>query len=185
MSNNLPVSSQEELLTYVERQKQNGWEDLPSKKKAFAHELVANGYNHRLAAETTGFPKSRGIALLREPLISAYIEHLQTLQLTNNIITKDFINAQYLHLYEMATGLEPIHHVLPDGEEIMVRKTELGTAHNILDKMSKSTDYAKETGNKSAAVNVNIDFGGLFGDGGSGGPHLADNVVIDMDVDDE
>lgn len=166
MSNNVSivgVNSPEELHTYMERQRANGFSDLPPNRRAFAHEYILD-YKHRAAAKTTGFSVDTGIKLLRDPLVAEYITHLQSLQLTTNLITKDFINAQYMHLYEMATGQVEQHCVLPDGEEYTAKKTELGTAHNILDKMSKSTEYAKETGEKNAPVSISIDFGGLRGD---------------------
>jgi len=185
MNDDLPISSPEELHTYVERQKANGFQDLPQNKRAFAHEYIID-YKHRRAATETGIPANKGIRLLREPLVAAYIEYLQTMQLTNNIITKDFINAQYLHLYDMATGLEPQCLVTADGDEYMARKTELGTAHNILDKISKSTEYAKETGNKNAPVSISIDFGNLFGNGNNGGNNdisRIDDMGITIDHD--
>ncbi len=173
-----PVSSEEEMNVLVERQRASGWADLPTKHKAFAHEYLLN-YKHREAAVAVGYSANTGSSLLRDPMVASYIEHLQTMQLTNNIITRDFINRQYMHLYDMAIGDEPQHCILPDGDEYMAKKTELGTAHNILDKMSKSIEYAKDAGTKSASVSVNIDMGSLFGDRNNSGDNMG-SVIIDV-----
>lgn len=162
MNELLPVDSTEELSNLIEREMKSGFASLSTQRKAFAHEYIVD-YKHRRAAKETGFSANTGIRLVREPLIAAYVEHLQSLQLTNNIITKDFINAQYMVLYEMSIGEVEQHHVLPDGTPMLIKKTELGTAHNILDKMSKSIEYAKDTGNKTAAVSISIDIDGIRG----------------------
>lgn len=172
------MSSPDELPLYIERQRESNWPDLPTKERAFAHEYIIE-YRHRDAAKQSGFSPDNGARLLRKPLVAAYIAYLQEMQLTSNIITKDFINAQYLRLYDMATGLEEQQLVTADGDEYKAKKTELGTAVNIVKEMSKSTEYEKDTGNKTAAVQVNIDFGGLRGSDSRGTP----NVTIEGELD--
>lgn len=157
------ASTPEEMEVLLARERNNGFESLTPNRRAFCHEYITNGYKHREAAKSVGIAAASGIRVLREPLVGAYISYLQSMQQTSAIITKDYINAQYMALYDMATGLEPQCLVTADGDEFMAKKTELGTAHNILKEMSKSTDYAQETGNKVAAVSVNIDFGNLRG----------------------
>lgn len=161
--NTLPQTQAEQMQALVERNRTTDWVDLPLQEKAFAHEYIIH-YDHLAAAEAVGKPRSSGISLLRNPLLAAYIAHLQGLQLTSNIITKDFINTQYLQLLDQATGKEDVNIVLANGLEITARKTLVGEATNILKEMSKSTEYAKDTTQKTAPVSIVINTGSFYDD---------------------
>lgn len=169
MSNYL-ISTEEDLHALVKRNIQTDFADLPAQKKAFAHEYIIH-YDHLSAAEAVGRPRSSGISLLRDPLLSAYIAHLQNVKLTSSIITKDFINTQYLQLLDQATGKEDIAIVLANGETMMARKTLMGEAVNIIKEMSKSTEYAKDTSQKTAPVSITINTGSFH-----------DEVVVEGEI---
>lgn len=169
-----PVSSPEEMAVLIQRNKQNGWEDLPAQKRAFAMKYIID-YKHRGAAVEVGYSADHGIQLLRDPIVAAYIATLQEIQHTSDIITKDFINANYLQLLEMAMGEVDINMVLPNGDEISAKKTSVSDATNILKELSKSTEYERDTGMKTAPVNIQIDFGAIM----NGAPP----VVIEGEID--
>ncbi|RKZ82591.1 MAG: hypothetical protein DRQ39_10555 [Gammaproteobacteria bacterium] len=173
-----PVNTAEDLSLFVSDQKENGWEALTDQKKAFCHAYTME-YNHRESAVEVGFAANSGIRLLRDPLVAAYLAHLQDLQLTSNIITKEYINTNYMKLLEIATGQVEMPIMLATGEQVYGKKVMVGEATNILKEMSKSIEYAKDTGTKSAAVSVSINFGSLLGD--SGPPVVIDQNVIDTD----
>lgn len=160
--NSYPVESREEMDTLVKRNRETGWPDLPPKKRGFAHHYVLE-YNHRESAEEVGYNASNGIKMLRDPLVAAYIEYLQELQLTSNIITKEFINTNYMKLFEMATGQVDIMMILPDGSQVERKKTMVGEATNILKEMSKSIEYEKGNNTKNAPVSISINFDNLTG----------------------
>lgn len=158
---NYPVSSQEEMNVLIKRNKENNWPDLDIQNRAFAIEYIQD-YNHRRAATEVGIPAEKGIRVLRDPLVIGYIATLQEALQTSMIITKDFINVQYMSLLEMATG-ERESAVIVEGIQMNAKVTNIPGAVAIVKEMSKAIEYAKETGEKKAPVTVNIDFGALQG----------------------
>jgi len=172
-----PVTSKEELDIFIERNVISDWPDLDLKKKAFAIEY-AFSYNHREAAKEVGFSAGQGIKLIRDPLVVSYIEHLQKQKITSNIITKDYINTQYIKLLEIAMGEVEVPMVDGQGNEFTGKKTLVGEAINIVKEMAKSIEYAKDTGAKTAPVDISINFHDMFG-GTKTLPVTIDGDVID------
>lgn len=135
------IETPEDLQAKIERNRANGWADLSLQQKAFASEYTVS-YDHISAAEKTGYEKPSGLRLLRHPLVIAYIEDLQELNKINGIITKDFINAQYLILLDMAMGREEIKICLANGERVSAKVTKISEAVSILKQLSSSINYA-------------------------------------------
>ena len=157
-----PVGDKDDLERFIEKNQTEDWPDLTAVKRAFAIEYVMNGYNHRDAAETLNVPKDRGIRLLRDPLVAAYVKTLQDDQRTNGLITRDFINAQYMTLYEMATG-QKAHPFVAGGEILNEARVDMPSAISILKEMSKSTDYEKAPSTVKGGVSIHLNLGSLLG----------------------
>ena len=92
-------------------QRENDWPALHPQHRAFVEEYLLNGYKHREAAAVAGLKTARGIKLLRDPLVRAYISHTQDKILKSNIVTKDFIDAKLEDLYDMAVGDVKTDHI--------------------------------------------------------------------------
>ena len=176
--NGMMISSPDEMQAIVERNKEGGWKDLTDQRKAFAMEYVIN-YDHRAAAKKVGFALSSGARLIKEPLIGAYISHLQELHLTSSIVTREFINSNYIQLLSMAMGREEIDIVLPNGEGIKATKTSIAEATSILKEMSKGIEYETPNVNaKNSDVSITIDFGNLIGDGSMDAAAVIESTAI-------
>lgn len=137
----------DELIDYesiIDRNRANGWDDLDPKRKAFALEYLANGHDHRAAAEKTGFGASRGMRLLREPLTNAYIDHVQNAHYSGRLITKQFVTSQYMRLLPMLMGDEEINIVLSNGAEMTGKKFHAASAVSVLRDLAKATGYISD-----------------------------------------
>jgi len=169
-----PVSSAEEMDILLDRMKADGWATMNPVHRAFAHSYL-DSYDHRGAAKEVGHAAAHGIKLLRDPIVAAYIAEMQNQSRLSTIISKDFINMNYLKLLDYAMGREEMPIVLASGDQITAKKVMVGEAKNILAEMAKSTEYEKDTGTKTAAVSISINMGSLLGDDAAG-------VVIDGDI---
>lgn len=162
MRNALKITDKEELKVVIERNKNNGWPDLPAKRKAFAMHYVV-GYNHRKASKQAGFSEDFGAELIREPLLTAYIAELQSQELMSNIVTEDFVRTQWLNLIPMLSGQVEVPIVLADGTQTYGRKFMAGELNSVLKELAKSTKFYEEGSGQGSQVNVNIDMGALLG----------------------
>lgn len=153
---------EEDTVRLIQRNKEIGWPDIPHQKKAFAHEYILNGYNHREAAKEVGIAASSGIRVLREPLVSAYVAHLQETNFTSQIITKQFVEHQYLELIPFLKGEREIPIVTGSGAEIDACKFHGSELVAVLRDLSKITGYQKEEENNKNLVNIEINFGAVL-----------------------
>lgn len=162
MTSNVPslegkLSNCSELIA---RNRENDWPDLDAQRKAFALFFVED-YNHKKAAEKAGFSSSKGSALLREPLLMAYINDCQKALAERSFINRDFVNLQWLKLLPKVMGDEAVSMVSKDGDEFLARKFDSAGAAKVLTELSKSTDFYVNGSGQTAAVTVNIDLGAL------------------------
>jgi len=146
----------------VERNIANGFEDLTAQRKAFCITYVTNGYNHREAAEDSGFSPNTGVSLKREPLIASYISHLQNKYLAESIVTKQSLDVQLDQLEDIAMGRVSAPIVTGSGEEIMAYKFYADLAMKIYTERSKLHGIVKDD-SKSSAVSVTINMAGMVG----------------------
>ena len=148
---------------YIKNQIDSQWPDLEPAQVAFAHEYLANGYSHRNAAKHIGRSKSSGLSLLRDPLTRAYISYLQREQLEESIITKGFVEAQMMRLYEMAIGDEAVAMVNSDGNGFTEKQFQGPLAFSIVKEFGNSIGYSKVEKSTDSKVNITIDIGALTG----------------------
>lgn len=147
----------------IDRNIESNFADLEPQKRAFALSYVID-YDHRRAAMEAGIKPNRGFSLLRDPLVSAFIKFLQDELQISNIITADFIKAQYLALIPKLAGQEDIPIILPDGEQIEGKKFYPGELTNVLKELAKSTKFYEDGSGQGGGVNITIDVGALTGD---------------------
>jgi hypothetical protein len=95
----------------IAQQREKDWPLLSPQERCFAEEYCFNGYNHREAAITAGLNPDRGIHLKRQPLIRAFVAHVQSRLFEANIVTRDFVDAKLDELYDMAVGIIETDHI--------------------------------------------------------------------------
>ncbi len=156
------IIPEEDTKSLIERNKKTNWEDLTDQRKAFAYEYIANGYNHRNAAHKVGIAKNSAVRLLREPLVSAFISHLQEEHFTSAIITKQFVEHQYLELIPYLKGEQAIPMVTGQGVELDACKFHASELTAVLRDLSKVTGYVKEEENNKGQVQIFMDFGAVM-----------------------
>ena len=164
----------------VRRNQEQGWPDLSEQKRAFALNYILD-YNHRNAAQQVGLGAHVGLRTLRDPLVAAFVKHLQDEQATTNFITEDFIRAQYLALIPKLAGEEEVPIVLGDGREIDACKFFPGELTNVIKELAKSTKFYEDGSGQNAPVQVNIDMGALLGSK----PEEIQGVTITQEKDNE
>ena len=140
----------------IDRNKSNGWEDLTHEQKAFAYEYLNNGFNHNKAASTLGLGKSAGRRLLANPLVRAFINHLQEETQSHSLVTKQFVDAVYMNLLPKLMGEEKVNIVTASGAEMQAKKFFAGESVALARDMAKHCGYIDQGNNVNTQVNVNI-----------------------------
>jgi hypothetical protein len=132
---------------FITIQKEKDFPDLKPQERAFSEDYCINGYNHREAAETAGLDPDRGIRLLRDPLIRAFIAFVQDKRFDASIVTKDFIDAKLDELYDMSVGHVEVAHVDAKTGRVFAARKFYGTlALDILREKSKMNGIIKPDG---------------------------------------
>lgn len=161
-------------LTY---NKENDWPDLDLQYRAFALDYVTH-YDHMKAATNAGFSANSGLSILRKPLVSAFVAHLQSQTFVSNVITEDFIRAQWLNLIPKLAGQEEVPIVTGTGEQVYAEKFYPGELNNLLKEMAKTTKIYDE-GSGGSQVNVQINVAALLG----GEPDAITRTINPDDID--
>lgn len=163
MSKALIIQDKQQLTAIIERNKQNGWEDLEPKRKAFAMHYLTD-YDARKAAKKAKFAEATGAKLIREPLLSAYIAELQNQDLISNIVTEDFVRIQWLNLIPILSGqVEVPLGVNAEGDQLNGKQFNAGALNSVIKELAKSTKFYEE-GSGGSQVNVQINVAALLGD---------------------
>lgn len=147
----------------IDNQAGRNWPILSHEEKAFCHEYVINGFDHRTAADKIGHSKGTGISIKRRPYVAAYIEFLLERMHHSNLVIKGFLDARLDDLYEMAIGEVEVPLVTGDGSSFTAKKFQGGLALSILQERGKINGVVKE-GPKGGQVIVNIDLGRALGE---------------------
>lgn len=163
-SNELAAKSNLCDANYLDKQREQDFPDLCEQLRAFCHEYVANGYDHRQAAIEVGRAASGASKLLRNPLVRHYVRYLQDIRMDSSFVTKDFMEAKLSEMMEMAMGEVEIPVVLADGEQHNVKKFQGELALKILQKRGELSGAAKPAETSGGGnVSVHIDVGALLG----------------------
>lgn len=146
----------------VESLRKGNWEKLDAKRKAFVYKYIES-YDHCAAAKAAGFSRSQGLGLLRDPLVAAFLNDVQETMGERSIITRDFINVQWMKVLPKLMGEEEVMlGVDKDGTQLEGYKFHAGEATRALTELSKSTNfYAGGTGNANVSININLEALGI------------------------
>ena len=158
----------------VERNRLSDWEDLSPEQRAFAYEYLQNGYNHREAAKVAGYKPDNGYRMLRHPLIASFILKLQEEAYDQSLLTKQFVEAQYLEILPKLKGQEDVPMITGQGEEILAKKFHSAETVAVLRDLSKISGMQVEEKQNRNAVNVQINVGAMRGE----------SPIVEIDTDD-
>jgi hypothetical protein len=153
----------DDLTSEIERHKSSNWETLDGQLRAFAYEYVIH-YDHRKAAKAVGFSESKGIKLIRDPLVSALIKDIQDRNLVSNIITEDFVRSQWLNLLPKLMGDEEVNLVTAMGAQFQAKKFHSSETVSVLKELSKSTKFYENGSGQEGGTTVNINLGAVCSD---------------------
>ena len=156
---NLLELPKKELKALVLRNRENGYEDLTPQLRMFAFSFVED-YNHRRAAEFVDLPASRGIGLIRDPLVSALINDIQSELEERSILSTDFVRTMWLQILPKLLGEEAIPLVDKDGIESTALKFHASESVRALTEIGKATKFYDE-GSGSTGTVINLNFGSV------------------------
>lgn len=163
MNVNELISQEKKLdsLELLEENRKNGWPDLPAQHKQFCHVYVEE-FDHRGAAEACGFPASRGIGLIRESLVSGYVDELLKGLSQNSIIRREWVEVQWLQTYAKLSGLEAVPLITDKGHEFKGKKFHSNEVVATLKELGKMANaYPESQLSGAGGVHVHIDLGAL------------------------
>lgn len=129
-----------EFKELVEQNRLNGWSDLSEAEQAFALSYI-DTYTISTTASQLGFSASKCAAMLRNPLVLEFINDLQKHLSGRSVITKDFVNIQWLKLMPKLLGEESVPMVDKDGISYEAKKFHSSEAVSLLKELSKSTNF--------------------------------------------
>src|SRR6478609_2257188 len=144
----------------IERNKQLGFPDLSNQKKQFARKYLES-YNPRRAAEECKLPTGTAHLLVREPLVSAFIEELETQYSNRSFLTKEMILIEQLDTLDKLQGRTDVPIVDKEGDVHLVKKFHAAETVKLLADLAKQTGASTASGGAGSGVTVNINFGDL------------------------
>lgn len=142
-------------------QEANGWPDLAPNEKAFLANYAQTYSVAKAAASVDSIGTSRGNTLLRNPLAVAFLNKIQDVMASRSVITRDFVNMQWLNLLPKVMGEEEIAMVDREGCSFMGKKFDAAAATKVVTELSKSTNFYADGSGQSASVNISINLGAL------------------------
>lgn len=135
----------QEFANFLTEQQQNGYTALSQRDRQFALEFVQTG-SYVEAAKAVGVTPPTGARLLKDPLVSSFIHHLNQRKEHYSLIDASFIETQYLVLFAKLSGEVPVPVVDKDGISRDVRKFDGAAAVSALRDMAKISGNYREDG---------------------------------------
>ena len=129
----------EDLNKQIADNRANGWPDLTEAQKLFGMAYVES-YVINTSAMSAGVSAVEAGKWLRDPLMLEFINELQSHLNNRSVITKDFINLQWLKLMPKLMGEEEVP-IFDKGVTVMEKKFHSSEAVSLLKELSKSTDF--------------------------------------------
>lgn len=134
------MKSSDDLKKQIQENKLNGWADLTDAQQAFGMAYVET-YQIKSSAESTGVPLAKASKWLRDPLMLEFINELQSHLNNRSVISKDFVNLQWLSLMPKLLGEEEVAMIDKDGDVFMAKKFHASESVSLLKELSKSTNF--------------------------------------------
>jgi hypothetical protein len=150
--------STKDLQELIEFNRTNGWPDLCPQRQLFCMRYM-DSYNLQEAAKSAIVNPATASMYLREPMVLAFINDLQCHLDGRSIITKDFINLQWLKMLPKLMGEEAIP-MVEKGQEVSVKKFHAAEAVNLIKELGKSIGFydAAPSDADANAPSLNISF---------------------------
>ena len=156
---NLLELQPKERKALIKLNRENGYADLTPQLRMFAFSYVED-YNHRRAAESVGLPADKGIALVRDPLVCALINDVQSELEERSVLSTDFVRSMWLQILPKLMGEEQIAVVDKDGIESLARKFHASETVRALTEIGKATKFYDE-GSGEGGTTINLNFGAV------------------------
>lgn len=142
----------EELRLFLSEERENGFQRLEQKKRAFALDFIQSGSAPR-SAGAVGISTETGRRWLKDPHVAAFIHYLNQQQEHYSLINASFIETQYLGLLGKLLGEEPVAMVDKDGAAFTAKKFDGSSAVSCLRDLAKISGHYKEEG---STINVQV-----------------------------
>jgi hypothetical protein len=140
----------------LERNRSSGWPDVSPKAKVFVHEYSVCG-NITSACKRVSIGRDRGMRMLRDPIIRAYLDSLEEGLRNDTIITRAFVELQMLETLEQVNGDVDVPNVTKDGEVVWGPRFNGTGKIALLKEMKGLAGMNKEQGIDGTGVTINID----------------------------
>ena len=169
------LSLSEDVLNH---NKENGWPDVTPKAKKFLHEYAIAG-DFRAACSASGLKRSHGSRLLRDPLNSGYLTHIQENLMDHTIITRQFVELEMLKTLEELGGEVDIPNVTKEGDIVWGPRYNGSGKVSLLKEMKGLAGMNKEQGVDGHGVTIIFNEANFTGSGPSVEIKDVDGEVID------
>jgi hypothetical protein len=146
----------------LESNRSNNWPDIPERTKVFAYEYSIAG-NFRAACKRVGIGREHGLRLLRDPLVDEFLADLRRDLAETTIITREFLELEYLTTLEQMNGDVDVANVTKDGDVVMAPRFNGTGKVAVLRDMAKFIGVAEADKSGHGGVNVQINMGDFTG----------------------
>ena len=165
------VTSMELSRITAKRLEEEAAKDYPSlgnQRKLFAYYYIRD-FDHVAAAVEAGFSGSSGIRLIREPVLSHFIESLKKEMFTRLQIDADMVKTWWLETLPILSGKSEAPRMLKDGTSIEAKHFDAPSLVAALKELGKMTDIYKDgSGNGETNIVINMGDLGLSGEDAQG-----------------
>ena len=145
-----------DLNAAIEYNRKNNWPDIPARTLVFLHEYSIVG-DLSAASKKIGTNNATGYRILRDPLVRARLDDLQENLSNATVITRAFVELQYLETLEQVNGDVEVPNVTKDGDVVMAKRFSSSGKIQVLRDMSQFAGMKKEQGLDGHGVTINID----------------------------
>jgi len=146
----------------VETNRQNGFQDLSDKKKAFAIFYVTEGYSIERSAKEVDVCLMTGYKYKRDPLTAAYINDLMDKYLAESVVNKQTLDSYLDNLEDLALGRVDTHDMTADGDQKQGKVFHPALALKIYQERARLHEVVKDDSKGSGSVSVTINMGGML-----------------------
>jgi len=151
----LPIKS-EDIAQSLERNKLNGWLDVPAQAKRFMQEYSISG-NLKEACRTIKVTPATGSRLLKDPLARGYLDYLMEDFREESLIRRDFVELQILETLEQVNGDTEVHCVDRDGHSVLAKSFNAQAKIALIREMKDFAGIGGSQGKAAGKVSVSID----------------------------
>ena len=159
MQSNSELSKKDEqsVADLLEYNRSNNWPDVSPQHKVLVHEYSICG-DLGAAAKAANMSRPLASRTLRDNLVRSYLDDIHADSRQDSIITRQFVELQYLEYLDQVNGDVEVPVVTRDGDVIMAKKFDSTGKLGALRDMAKFSGMEKNVGSSSGGVVVQFDF---------------------------